>query len=668
MLAAMKSTSFPWVLALLCAINRATSTDITPVQQVLQMLAKMKAIGEKEMREEQLVYDEYKDWVKSLNIELAHEIKTGKETVDTKSAAIMKAKDDAKILGRKVEKLDKSIDSFQHEKQDEQAERAAQHDEFMDTQADYADSIDSLERAIQVMKTQNYDRAGAEEFLQKEAASKPVMLRVLGLMQLSNSQGDGSAPTADAYKFQSGGILAVLESLLKKFQMELEDIEQSEANKHSRHAQENLHMKASIKSMQGDRRQRASMRAQRKLDAKKHEGILLPAQEELDADRKQLADILATFDAKTAVFKANQEVRKQELEAIAKATEIISSPAVADSYKTHINLVQKQPLALMQLRMRGSLSLKATRNNAQHHAAKYLSAQAHALSSKTLALAAKQVSTGPFDKVIDMIKTLLTKLKEEAADEADHKEWCDEQLKTNKKKREKKASQTEKLLAEIEALSGTIASTNERIATLAEEMEDVTEAMKKATAQRQKENAENEATIADTKAGVQAVKRALVILKEFYSTQEDFIQKSTSARLVPEMEEYKGMKGAKGGVIGMMEVIETDFSRLLADTKAAESQAKAEYDEFMKDAKDSKQTKHKEEVKQKLGKDQDQFEVARLKKDLKGVQVEAKKANEYFETLKPTCMEVQVSYEERVARRKEEIAALEEAYKVLDSK
>jgi len=199
-------------------------------------------------------------------------------------------------------------------------------------------------------------------------------------------------------------------------------------------------------------------------------------------------------------------------------------------------------------------------------------------------------------------------------------------------------------------------------------MEDVTEAMKKATAQRQKENAENEATIADTKAGVQAVKRALVILKEFYSTQEDFIQKSTSARLVPEMEEYKGMKGAKGGVIGMMEVIETDFSRLLADTKAAESQAKAEYDEFMKDAKDSKQTKHKEEVKQKLGKDQDQFEVARLKKDLKGVQVEAKKANEYFETLKPTCMEVQVSYEERVARRKEEIAALEEAYKVLDSK
>jgi len=371
---------------------------------------------------------------------------------------------------------------------------------------------------------------------------------------------------------------------------------------------------------------------------------------------------------RSGFFKANQEVRRQELEAIAKATEIISSPAVADSYKTHINLVQQQPLALTQLRMRGSFNLKLTRSNSQRHAAQYLSAQAQALSSKTLSLAAKQVSTAPFDKVIDMIKTLLTKLKEEAADEADHKEWCDEQLKTNKKKREKKTSQSEKLLAEIEALSGKIASTGERIATLAAEIEDVTEAMKKATAQRQKENAENEATIADTKAGVQAVKRALAILKEFYSTQEDFMQKSASARQVPEMEEYKGMKGAKGGVIGMMEVIETDFSRLLADTKAAESQAKAEYDEFMKDSKDSKQTKHKEEVKQKLQKDQDQFEVARLKKDLKGVHVELEKANDYFEQLKPTCMEVHVSYEERVARRKEEIAALEEAYKVLDSK
>merc|ERR1719390_503243 len=46
-------------------------------------------------------------------------------------------------------------------------------------------------------------------------------------------------------------------------------------------------------------------------------------------------------EQKTEVFKANQEVRKQELAALNKAIEIISSPNVADSYAGHVNLVQK---------------------------------------------------------------------------------------------------------------------------------------------------------------------------------------------------------------------------------------------------------------------------------------------------------------------------------------
>ena len=46
------------------------------------------------------------------------------------------------------------------------------------------------------------------------------------------------------------------------------------------------------------------------------------------------------FEEKSAVYKQNQEVRKLELEAIAKAIEIIFNPNVADSYAGHIKLVQ----------------------------------------------------------------------------------------------------------------------------------------------------------------------------------------------------------------------------------------------------------------------------------------------------------------------------------------
>merc|ERR1719389_812188 len=102
----------------------------------------------------------------------------------------------------------------------------------------------------------------------------------------------------------------------------------------------------------------------------------------------------------------------------------------------------------------------------------------------------------------------------------------------------------------------------------------------------------------------------------------------------------------------MLEVISSDFARLYADTKASETTAAEEYNQFMSDAKSSKKSKHDLEFKTKLAKDK----------------AELDKALAYQQHLKPVCLEVHVSYEERVARRKEEIQALKEAYSILDQK
>merc|ERR1719284_1379651 len=152
-----------------------------------------------------------------------------------------------------------------------------------------------------------------------------------------------------------------------------------------------------------------------------------------------------------------------------------------------------------------------------------------------------------------------------------------------------------------------------KIATLAKQQEDLTKAMGEATSERTAEKTENEATIADAQAGSAAVKSALVVLRDFYSAQSTgFVQQ------VPEMKAYGGMQSAKGGVVGMLEVIVSDFVRLEAETKAAEFQAAAEYDGFMKDAKADKLAKHKEEVKTKLEKDQTEFDRSNAEKMLVG--------------------------------------------------
>ena len=45
-----------------------------------------------------------------------------------------------------------------------------------------------------------------------------------------------------------------------------------------------------------------------------------------------------------------------------------------------------------------------------------------------------------------------------------------------------------------------------------------------------------------------------------------------------------GMGGDSGGGVGMLEVIESDFAHLQADTSAAEVTASKEYTEFMTDS------------------------------------------------------------------------------------
>jgi len=61
-----------------------------------------------------------------------------------------------------------------------------------------------------------------------------------------------------------------------------------------------------------------------------------------------------------------------------------------------------------------------------------------------------------------------------------------------------------------------------------------------------------------------------------------------------------------------------------------------------------------------------QGDLEEAKKDLKGTQEELDSATAYFEKLKPSCVEAGESYDERVARRKEEMESLSDALKILE--
>merc|ERR1719263_659501 len=136
---------------------------------------------------------------------------------------------------------------------------------------------------------------------------------------------------------------------------------------------------------------------------------------------------------------------------------------------------------------------------------------------------------------------------------------------------------------------------------------------------------------------------------------------------VPEIfdEPYKGMGSENGGVVGMVEVIQSDFARLESETTAAEEEGQKEYDDFMGDSSTDKAQKATDIEMKASKKTSLEQTMEEKQQDLDGTQKELGAAMEYFEKLKPSCMEAGESFEDRVARRKEEVESLQEALKIL---
>jgi len=637
------------------ALLAADAAASTPVQKVLQMMSEMVAKGQKAKADEAKIMAGYDEWVDDENTRLNQNIKFAADEIDKLTAFITKTDDDVKKLGQEIKELDDLIAQKESELAEATKIREEENAEYVTASTDLGESVDALGRAIDELKTQEGSTPqAAMMLLQRMAVSTPGMPAVLAALQ-DGSQASGSgAPEVAAYESQSGGIIEMMEGLLDKFEKQLAEVESRETSAERNFDLNKVQLTDMISHSQSNRDEKAATKADLSAKSAEAKGDLERTKVSKAADEKTLAEMLSVHEQKTEMFKGNQEVRTMELEALNKAIEIISSPSVADSYAGHVNLAQK-PSFLQTQSTSERVLLK-------QRAAELLKKRARALSSRILAVAASEMSANPFAKVVDMIKSLLAKLKEEAAAEADHKAWCDKELTDNKHKRNQKTADSEKYQAQIEDLTAQIDSMAQKIATLATEQEELTSAMAEATKERVAEKQENEATIADAKAGSEAVKSALVVLRNFYSTQASFAQQ------VPEMKAYGGMSSASGGVVGMLEVIVSDFVRLEAETKAAETQAAAEYDVFMRDAKADKEAKHKEQFKTRLEKDQKEFDQDNANKLLDGVNEELSKANLYYEELKPECVEVQVSYEDRVAARKAEIAALKDAYAILDQK
>merc|ERR1719161_1981763 len=195
--------------------------------------------------------------------------------------------------------------------------------------------------------------------------------------------------------------------------------------------------------------------------------------------------------------------------------------------------------------------------------------------------------------------------------------------------------------------------------TLSQEVADLTKGLQEETTLREDDQATNNQTLADAEAGLEAVKGAIEVLKGFYGEFIQIKSKENPAPTAPGYERYKaegagsdgltvddmapegsgampdsdygGKTDASKSIIGLLEVIESDFENTISTTKT--------------DA---------------------ELAITQAEADLKTENENLQNALDELLKLKPVCVDSGMSWEERTARREQEIESLKEALKILE--
>merc|ERR550537_640622 len=396
-----------------------------------------------------------------------------------------------------------------------------------------------------------------------------------------------------------------------------------------------------------------------------NKGTQAIAEGDLENTVKDLADaqtVLANMGSdcmSTATdHEASKAGRTAELKALAEAKKIIqqsTSGAVAQTY----SFLQKDSV----LRSVADLNNFEVVNLVKHLAAKEHSTELTQLAQRIAATlrSSAAMGTDPFAKVKGLITDMIDRLMKEAEEEAIQKAYCDEETAKNKEKKEELNAEISKLTSKIDMATARSKQLKDEVAELQKELADLAKLTAEMDKTREDSHAAYLTVKEDLEQGITGVQNALEVLRSYYGSAE-------GAALLQQPEPpttHEKASGAGGSIIGFLGVIESDFSKNLAEETSEEDAAQSEYEQLTKENEISKVTKE-QDVKYKTK------EAAALDKDLaenssdrEGLQTELDAVMLYGEKIRAMCVAKPESYEERKARREAEIAGLKEALEIL---
>jgi len=451
-------------------------------------------------------------------------------------------------------------------------------------------------------------------------------------------------PQKAAYTSSSKGLLEALEGLRRDAQDELYEARKEETEALNNFKLKKQSLEDEIRFAKGDLdKVKAKLTESQKTKAVA-EGDLTQTQSDLEEDLKAEKELKTSCMEKASDYQTETKGRAEEIEALSKAEQAIKDKMAS--------FLQEPPSFLQASSKTGRL---APGNQALHLVRslglKRDSALLTQLASRMESALRLSSKSGEdiFEKIRGMITGMITRLEKEAKEEASKKAYCDREMQQGQEKQDDTQNTVNKLSGKVEQRISRVAKLQEEIKTHHQELVDVAANQGEMEKLRSEEKTLFEKNQPKVKDGLEGVKVAIKVLRDFYGGK-------------------KGSNGKGGaGIIAMLEVAESDFSKNLAEMVTEEERSKKEYQELTHENDVVKATteqdikyKSKEvgELKQELNE---------LNSDLASEKEELEAMNEFMAELEKQCVAKPEAYEVRVQKRKEEMDGLKEALKALEA-
>jgi len=608
--------------------------------------------------------EEYTTWCDEEANEKEDAITSSKRTIGDLEATIEDAKATILTLTASIDELTSKISTSETELAKASDIREKEHEVFVASEKELVDTVDSLERAMVVLK-KNLGfmqtgrgahllaamAGGLQKVVEASWVNEHQKAVLQSLLQTKDEDSDEDLEFQPqgktvAYESSSGGILDTIADMQSKAEESLSGTRKDEMEAAHAYALVKQGLEDEIKVANKQLSEATLTRSTTEEELHSAEASLSETEEALAADTKYLEELKQSCTTKATEWAARQKQAAEETAAIQKAKDILSEGVKV--------FLQTSSRTRLQSETEASL-------DARSQVVSILKKLARTENSYALAQLASQARSDPFGKIRGLIEEMIAKLTDEAAEEADQKSFCDEETSESKAKQADLSGKLDKVSARISKAESGKAKLLEEIKMLETEISEMDAGQAEATKVRQEEHEEYLKASKDFKDSAAAVAKAIDVLNEYYSSAA-FVQVAAKQ---PDAS-FGGAKGDVGStIVSVLEVAESDFTSLLAESEADESAAQEAYDKLTQENAVTKATKTGD-IKAKTS-EVKQIEVAlgNYKENKATVTEELDAVLAYLDKLKPQCETKVVSYADKKAKREQEIAGLKEALTIL---